>query len=74
MESKTKIVSAPLSISDMDSDLESQTIYIFDYEKSELKGIEFLEYIKNCGLLADVYFSENISGGVLLWNILFIKI
>lgn len=61
MESKTKIVTAPLSITEMDSDLESKTVYIFDYEKSELKGIEFLEYIKNCGLLADVYFSENVS-------------
>lgn len=61
MESKTKLVTAPLSISDMDEDLESSTVYIFDYTKSTLKGVEFLNYIKNCGLIADVYFDQNVN-------------
>lgn len=49
-----KIVSAPLLITDMDSDLESKTIYVFNYNSSSFKGEEFLNYISNSGITSDV--------------------
>lgn len=57
----SKIVTAPLNINDMDEDLESKTVYIFDYENSSIKGIHFYEYICCTGINADIYFNENIS-------------
>lgn len=57
----SKIVTAPLNINDMDEDLESKTIYIFDYEKSSIKGNHFYEYICCTGINADIYFNENVS-------------
>ena len=54
----SKFVTAPLSINDMDTDLESKTVYIFDYDKSSLKKEDFYNYISNIGVLADMYFSE----------------
>ena len=54
----TKLVTAPILNSDMDDDLESKTIYIFDYDKSQKfdKTTNFLDYINNLGLLSDIYF------------------
>lgn len=57
----SKIVTAPLNINDMDKDLESKSVYIFDYTKSSLKGMNFYEYICNIGIIADIYFDENVS-------------
>lgn len=57
----SKIVTAPLNINDMDKDLESKNVYIFDYTKSSLKGMNFYEYICNTGIIADIYFDENVS-------------
>jgi len=57
----SKIVTAPLNINDMDKDLESKSVYIFDYTKSSLKGMNFYEYICNTGIIADIYFDENVS-------------
>lgn len=54
----SKFVTAPLSINDMDTDLESKTVYIFDYDNSSLKKEDFYNYISNIGVLADMYFSE----------------
>lgn len=42
-----KFVSAPLNIKDMNNDLESNELYVFDYNKSEYKGIQFYEYLSN---------------------------
>ena len=52
-----KIVTAPLNIKDMDKDLESKTVYIFDYDKSEYKGIQFYEYLSNLTNV-DILFSD----------------
>lgn len=54
----TKLVTAPILNSDMDDDLESKTIYIFDYDKSQKfdKTTNFLDYINDLGLLSDIYF------------------
>lgn len=65
MKSNTKVVRAPLLNSDMNSDLESATVYIFDYDNSEkYENItDFLDYINNLGIICDIYFnntSENI--------------
>lgn len=54
----SKFVTAPLSINDMDTDLESKTVYIFDYDKSSLKKEDFYNYISNIGVLADMYFQK----------------
>ena len=54
MYNKSKIVSAPLSINDMDNDLISKTIYIFDYTNSKIKNNAFLDYICNTGIISDV--------------------
>ena len=57
----SKIVTAPLNIKDMDKDLESKTVYIFDYDDSSLKGLDFYNYISNIGIIADIQFSKKIS-------------
>jgi len=57
----SKIVTAPLNINDMDNELESKTVYIFDYKNSQFKGIQFYDYISNTGIISDIYFSEDIS-------------
>lgn len=57
-QSNVKLVSAPLSINDMDEDLESKTVYVFDYEKSSLKGLDFLNYIKNVSVIADIFMPQ----------------
>lgn len=54
-----KKVTAPLNITDMDTDLESKTIYLFDYENSKYKGVDFIRYISSVGLIADIYIDEN---------------
>ena len=61
MYNKSKIVSAPLSITDMDNDLISKTIYIFDYNNSKIKNNEFLDYISNTGIISDAIIDSNIS-------------
>lgn len=61
MTSNAKLVSAPLKIEDMDQDLDSKTVYIFDYEKSSIKGLEFLNYIKNSSVIADIYISQEVA-------------
>ena len=61
MINNSKIVTAPLHINDMDNNLESQTTYIFNYEKSSLKNDDFLNYIENCGVISDVYISTNVN-------------
>lgn len=61
MINNSKIVTAPLHINDMDDNLESQTTYIFNYEKSSLKNDDFLNYIENCGVISDVYISTNVN-------------
>lgn len=53
-----KQVTAPLTINDMDDDLESKSIYLFDYDKSKLKGIDLLNYIEHLGLVADIKFEK----------------
>lgn len=60
MTSNAKLVSAPLNIEDMDNDLESKTVYIFDYSKSELQGLDFLNYIKNTNVIADIFIPINV--------------
>lgn len=59
MKSNTKLVKAPLLNSDMDTDLESATVYIFDYDNSIKYDIctDFLDYINNLGVISDVYFN-----------------
>ena len=42
----------------MDTDLESKTVYIFDYEKSSYKKEEFYNYVSNIGVIADIYFTK----------------
>lgn len=54
-----KIVTAPLNINDMDDDLESNSTYIFDYNKSSLKGLDFYNYICNIGINADITSIKN---------------
>lgn len=54
-------VSLPLTISDMDEDLESKSIYLIDYDSSTLKNQEFLDYIERIGLVADVEFKNTSS-------------
>ena len=54
----SKFVTAPLSINDMDTDLESKIVYIFDYEKSSYKKEEFYNYVSNIGVIADIYFTK----------------
>lgn len=56
--SNYKFVTAPLSINDMDNDLESKCIYIFNYDNSKIKNIAFLNYIKNLGVIADIHFDN----------------
>ena len=60
MDCNTKIVKIPLLNSDMDMDLESKTIYVFDYDNSEQYDIhtDFLDYINNMGIIADVLFKN----------------
>lgn len=72
MLSNTKIVTAPIHNSDMDTDLESKIIYVFDYDNSQKfdKVTDFLDYINNVGLISDVYFNnteENIRAELLLY-------
>lgn len=55
-----KIVSAPLNIKDMNDDLESNELYVFDYDKSEYKGIQFYEYLSNLTNV-DIIFSNTTS-------------
>lgn len=57
----SKIVTAPLNINDMDKNLESKTVYIFDYFNSSLKGDDFYNYITNSGIISDIYFNDKIS-------------
>ena len=54
-----KKVIAPLNITDMDTDLESKTIYLFDYKNSKYKGIDFIQYISSVGLIADISINKN---------------
>lgn len=60
MKSNTKVVKVPLLNSDMDSDLDSATVYIFDYDKSEKfdNCTNFLNYINNLGIISDIYFNN----------------
>lgn len=60
MACNTKIVKIPLLNSDMDMDLESKTIYVFDYDNSEKSEniTDFLDYINNMGIIADVLFKD----------------
>lgn len=57
----SKIVTAPLNIDEMDIELESNTVYIFDYSKSLYKRFQFYDYISNIGIIADIYFDENVE-------------
>ena len=56
-----KYVSAPLNINDMNKDLESKDVYIFDYTKSYYKGFQFYNYISNIGVIADIHFDESVE-------------
>ena len=60
MVCNTKIVRFPLLISDMDTDLESKTVYIFDYDNSEKysKPSEYLDAINNIGIISDILFKN----------------
>jgi hypothetical protein len=60
MEIKSKIVSAPIHNKDMDVDLQSKTIYIFDYDKSQPfeKCTDFLDYINHLGICSDIKFND----------------
>lgn len=60
MVSNIKKVTIPLLLSDMDTDLESHTIYQFDYDNSEHTNNceEFLDYINKMGIISDVYFNN----------------
>lgn len=49
-----KKVIAPLTIDMMNLNLESKDIYVFDLYNSAIKGKEFIEYIKNVGIISDV--------------------
>lgn len=53
-----KKVFAPLKISDLDSDIMSKVLYVINYDKSTIKGIELLQYIENTGILADIEFID----------------
>ena len=57
---KAKLVNAPLNINDMDEDLESKTVYVFDYSKSSLQGLDFLNYIKNTSVVSDIFISADV--------------
>lgn len=57
----SKFVIAPLNIKDMNQDLESKEVYIFDYKKSKINGNDFYNYITNIGVIGDIYFDETIS-------------
>ena len=55
-----KIVTAPLLVNHMDTDLESKTVYVFDYDNSQSfdKPSMFLDYINNVGVLSDILFTQ----------------
>lgn len=53
-----KKVIAPLSIDDMDTDIISDTIYIFDYNNSSIKNIDLIKYILNTGINSDILFTN----------------
>ena len=57
---KAKLVNAPLNINDMDEDLESKTVYVFNYSKSSLQGLDFLNYIKNTSVVSDIFISADV--------------
>ena len=62
MDNITKIVTAPLLIQHMDVDLESKTIYTFDYDNSEKyeKPYMFLDYINNISVISNILFTPSI--------------
>lgn len=53
-----KKVIAPLSIDDMDTDIISDTIYVFDYNNSSIKNIDLIKYILNTGVNSDILFTN----------------
>jgi hypothetical protein len=53
------MVSAPLSITDMDKNLASDVIYIFDYNKSDFKNEQFMDYVQQLGCICDIIFSKD---------------
>ena len=57
---QTLIVKAPLNISILDKDLASDTVYVYDYNNSELKKEEFLNYVQQIGGISDVIFDKTI--------------
>lgn len=53
-----KIVSAPLSINDLDNDLLSKKTYLISYDNSSIKSINLIKYINNLGIIADIQFTN----------------
>lgn len=58
---QTLIVTAPLNITVMNKDLASDTVYVYDYNESELKGEEFINYVQQIGGISDIIFNKSTS-------------